>query len=117
MQMPVLGCTFLTLSDREESTAENRQLSERGSAPIIRVTDHQCPDDRCLAVPHTSSVQVPSSVPTCATQQCHPPVPISAAQQCCQSVPPVSAQRLCQSVPSSDVSHALQCCLSVPPIS
>ncbi|CAI9536198.1 unnamed protein product, partial [Staurois parvus] len=36
MQVPVLGCTFLTLSDREESTAENRQLSERGSAPIIR---------------------------------------------------------------------------------
>ncbi|CAI9542944.1 unnamed protein product, partial [Staurois parvus] len=25
-----------SLSDREESTAENRQLSERGSAPIIR---------------------------------------------------------------------------------
>ncbi|CAI9615866.1 unnamed protein product [Staurois parvus] len=37
MQVPVLGCTFLTLSDREESTAENRQLSERGSAPIITV--------------------------------------------------------------------------------
>ncbi|CAI9532605.1 unnamed protein product [Staurois parvus] len=36
MQVPVLGCTFLTLSDREESTAENRQLSERGLAPIIR---------------------------------------------------------------------------------
>ncbi|CAI9579224.1 unnamed protein product [Staurois parvus] len=36
MQVPVLGCTFLTLSDCEESTAENRQLSERGSAPIIR---------------------------------------------------------------------------------
>ncbi|CAI9586879.1 unnamed protein product [Staurois parvus] len=36
MQVPVLGCTFLTLSDREESTAKNRQLSERGSAPIIR---------------------------------------------------------------------------------
>ncbi|CAI9588376.1 unnamed protein product, partial [Staurois parvus] len=55
------------------------QLSERGSQPIIRVTDHQCPDDRCPAVPHTSSTHlcpavrppVPSSAPTCATQQCH----------------------------------------------
>ncbi|CAI9607416.1 unnamed protein product, partial [Staurois parvus] len=25
-QLPVLGCTFLMLSEREESTAENRQL-------------------------------------------------------------------------------------------
>ncbi|CAI9552613.1 unnamed protein product, partial [Staurois parvus] len=109
MQMPVLSCTFLTLSDREESIAENRRLSKRGSAPIIRVTDHQCPDDRCPAVPHTSCAQQcahlcpamhppvpPSSVTTCAQQchhlcpvvpptcahQCHPPVPISAAQQC-----------------------------------
>ncbi|CAI9563387.1 unnamed protein product [Staurois parvus] len=35
MQLPILGCTFLTLSEREESTSENRQLSEQGSAPII----------------------------------------------------------------------------------
>ncbi|CAI9540767.1 unnamed protein product [Staurois parvus] len=36
MQLLVLGCTFFMLSEREESTAENRQLSEQGSAPIIR---------------------------------------------------------------------------------
>ncbi|CAI9572127.1 unnamed protein product [Staurois parvus] len=72
MQMPVLGCTFLTLSDREESTAENRQLSERGSAPIIRVTDHQCPDDRCPAVPHTSSAHLCPAV--------RPPVPPTSQQ-------------------------------------
>ncbi|CAI9600531.1 unnamed protein product, partial [Staurois parvus] len=35
-QLPVLCCTFLTLSECEKSTAENRQLSEQGSAPIIR---------------------------------------------------------------------------------
>ncbi|CAI9550302.1 unnamed protein product, partial [Staurois parvus] len=104
MQMPVLGCTFLTLSDREESTAENRQLSEQGSAPIIRVTDHQCPDDRCPPVPHTSSAHlcpamrppVPSNAPTCAQQCAHlcptvrPPVPNSAptcAQQCAHLCP------------------------------
>ncbi|CAI9583788.1 unnamed protein product [Staurois parvus] len=38
MQLPVLGCTFLTLSDRAESTAENRQLLEQEAAPIIRAT-------------------------------------------------------------------------------
>ncbi|CAI9557201.1 unnamed protein product, partial [Staurois parvus] len=67
MQMPVLGCTFLTLSDQQ------------GTAPIIRVTDHQCPDDRCPAVPHTSSTHlcpavrppVPSNAPTCAQQCAH----------------------------------------------
>ncbi|CAI9540668.1 unnamed protein product, partial [Staurois parvus] len=74
-------------------------------------TDDQCPDDRCPAVPPTSSAHLcpavrPLALPTCA-QQCHTPVPThlcpptSAAQQCCQSVPPVSAQGLCQSVPSS----------------
>ncbi|CAI9616705.1 unnamed protein product, partial [Staurois parvus] len=112
MQMPVLGCTFLTLSDREESTAENRQLSERGSAPIIRalmisalmigaqqchpqVSAHLCP---ALRPP------VPSSAPSCA-QQCHPPVPSSATHLCpempptcahqCPSVLPVSATSQC----------------------
>ncbi|CAI9580918.1 unnamed protein product, partial [Staurois parvus] len=68
-----------------------------GTAPIIRVADHQCPDDRCPAVPHTSSAHpVPSNAPTCA-QQCthlcpamHPPVPSSAstcAQQCTHLCP------------------------------
>ncbi|CAI9565397.1 unnamed protein product [Staurois parvus] len=37
MQLLVIGCTFLTLSQREESTADNWQLSEDGLAPIIRV--------------------------------------------------------------------------------
>ncbi|CAI9588142.1 unnamed protein product, partial [Staurois parvus] len=56
MQVPVLGCTFLTLSDREESTAENRQLSERGSAPIIRA----------LMI---SALMI-------GAQQCHPQLPV-----------------------------------------
>ncbi|CAI9604075.1 unnamed protein product [Staurois parvus] len=56
MQLPVLGCTFLTLSEREESTTENRQLSERGSALMI------------------------SALMICA-HQCHPPVPTISAQQ------------------------------------
>ncbi|CAI9548350.1 unnamed protein product [Staurois parvus] len=61
MQVPVLGCTFFTLSDREESTAENRQLSERGSAPI-----------RALMI---SALMI-------GAQQCHPQVPPTCAQQC-----------------------------------
>ncbi|CAI9569053.1 unnamed protein product [Staurois parvus] len=62
MQVPVLGCTFLTLSDREQSTAENRQLSERGSAPIIRA----------LMI---SALMI-------GAQQWHPQVPPTCAQQC-----------------------------------
>ncbi|CAI9582894.1 unnamed protein product, partial [Staurois parvus] len=87
MQVPVLGCTFLTLSDREENTAENRQLSERGSAPIIRA----------LMI---SALMI-------GAQQCHPQVPPTCAQQGC-------ASQCRQSVPSSDAS---QCRLSVPIIS
>ncbi|CAI9622674.1 unnamed protein product, partial [Staurois parvus] len=115
MQVPLLGCTFLTLSDREESTAENRQLSERGSAPIIRalmisalmigaqqchpqVSAHLCPAFR---------PPVPSSAPTCAqqcthlchsavshtcAQKCHPPVP---TYQCHPPVQPSSAASQC----------------------
>ncbi|CAI9571932.1 unnamed protein product [Staurois parvus] len=90
MQMLVLGCTFLTLSEREESTAENRQLSEQGSAPIIRA----------LMI---SALMI-------GAQQCHPPVPPTFV--------PVSAQQLCQSVPSSCASQCqlpIMCCrLSVP---
>ncbi|CAI9585553.1 unnamed protein product, partial [Staurois parvus] len=70
MQMPVLGCTFLTL-----------------------VTDHQCLDDR-PPVPHTSSRPlVPSNAPTCAQQCAHlcpavrPPVPSNAPT--CAQCPPV----------------------------
>ncbi|CAI9592869.1 unnamed protein product, partial [Staurois parvus] len=62
MQVPVLGCTFLTLSD------------QRG------------PDDRCPAVPPASSAHLcpavrPLAPPTCAQQithlcpAVHPPVP------------------------------------------
>ncbi|CAI9602854.1 unnamed protein product [Staurois parvus] len=101
MQVPVLGCTFLTLSDREESTAENRQLSERGSAPIIRalmISALMIGAQKChLPVPPTCAHQCHPPVPT--HQWCPPVPPTSAAQQCCQSVPPVSAQGLCQSVP------------------
>ncbi|CAI9624203.1 unnamed protein product [Staurois parvus] len=77
MQLPVLGCTFLTLSEREESTAENRQLSEQG-------TDDQCPDDRCPAV--------------------HPPVPPTCVQQCCPPVPS-SATHLCHPPVTSSATH------------
>ncbi|CAI9598813.1 unnamed protein product [Staurois parvus] len=105
MQLPVLGCTFLTLSEREESTAENRQLSERGSAPIIRAL--------MISALMIGAQQCHPPVPPTCTQQCHPPVPSSAthlcsevpptcAHQCCQSVPPVSAPvQLRQSMPSS----------------
>ncbi|CAI9604747.1 unnamed protein product, partial [Staurois parvus] len=51
-----------SLSDREESTAENRQLSERGSAPIIRA----------LMI---GALMI-------GAQQCHPQVLPTCAQQC-----------------------------------
>ncbi|CAI9603553.1 unnamed protein product, partial [Staurois parvus] len=107
MQVPVLGCTFLTLSDREESTAENRQLSERGSAPIIRalmisalmIGAQQCHPQ----VPPTCAQQSP----TCA-QQCtllcpavHPPVPLCNVTHLCPEVPPTCAQKCHLPVPSS----------------
>ncbi|CAI9554120.1 unnamed protein product, partial [Staurois parvus] len=101
MQVPVLGCTFLMLSDREESTAENRQLSERGSAPIIRalmisalmIGAQQCHPQ----VPPTCAQQSP----TCAqqsTHMCHSAVPPTCAQQCHLPVPS-SATHLCPRVP------------------
>ncbi|CAI9539460.1 unnamed protein product [Staurois parvus] len=55
MQVPVLGCTFLTLSDREEM----------GIGTDHQDTDDQCPDDRC---PSSATPQVP---PTCAQQCAH----------------------------------------------
>ncbi|CAI9584237.1 unnamed protein product, partial [Staurois parvus] len=59
-----------SLSEREESTAENQQLSEQGSAPIIRA----------LMI---SALMI-------GAQQCHPPVPPTCAHQCCPAVhPPV----------------------------
>ncbi|CAI9613219.1 unnamed protein product, partial [Staurois parvus] len=132
MQVPVLGCTFLTLSDREESTAENRQLSERGSAPIIRalmisalmIGAQQCHPQvpptcaqhstyLCPAVPPTCTHP---PVPTSATHLCppvpttcaHPPVlPTSAIHQCSPAVLPVSATSQCPGV--VPVSAASQC--------
>ncbi|CAI9614809.1 unnamed protein product, partial [Staurois parvus] len=107
MQVPVLGCTFLTLSDREESTAENRQLSERGSAPIIRalmisalmIGAQQCHPQ----VPPTCAQQSP----ICA-QQCthlypavHPPVPLCSVTHLCPEVPPTCAQQCHPPVPTS----------------
>ncbi|CAI9616753.1 unnamed protein product, partial [Staurois parvus] len=111
---PVLCCTFLTLSDREESTAENLQWSEQGSAPIIRalmisalmIGAQQCHPQ----VPHTCAQQAPTCAqqcthlchsavpPTCATLQCHTPVP-SSATHLCPAVPPTCAQQCSQSVP------------------
>ncbi|CAI9549740.1 unnamed protein product [Staurois parvus] len=81
MQLPVLGCTFLTLSERGESTAENRQLSEQGSAPIIRA----------LMI---SALMI-------GAQQCRPPVLPTCAQQCihlCPAVPPTCAHHQCLAV-------------------
>ncbi|CAI9560256.1 unnamed protein product, partial [Staurois parvus] len=110
MQVPVLGCTFLTLSDREESTAENRQLSQRGSTPIIRtlmisalmIGAQQCHPQ----VPPTCAQQSPTCAqqctPACATLQCHTPVPRSATYLCPEVPPtcahppvPTSATHLC----------------------
>ncbi|CAI9546658.1 unnamed protein product, partial [Staurois parvus] len=94
MQLPVLGCTFLTLSECEESTAENWQLSEQGSAPIIRA----------LMI---SALMI-------GAQQCHPPVPPICAQQCRPTVPrvhppvPSSATYLRPAVPT-------HLCPAVPP--
>ncbi|CAI9592135.1 unnamed protein product [Staurois parvus] len=82
MPLPIIGCTFLTLSQREESTADNWQLSEEGSAPIIRAL--------MISAPMIGAQQChPPVLPTCA-QQCHQPVPISATHQC-PAVPPTSA--------------------------
>ncbi|CAI9542544.1 unnamed protein product, partial [Staurois parvus] len=97
MQVPVLGCTFLTLSDREESTAENQQLSERGSAPIIRalmisalmIGAQQCRPQ----VPPTCAQQSPTCAQQC-THLCHSAVPPTCAQQCRPPVPS-SATHLC----------------------
>ncbi|CAI9537839.1 unnamed protein product, partial [Staurois parvus] len=91
MQLLVIGCTLLTLSQREESTAGNWQLSKDGSAPIIRV----------LMI---STLMI-------SVQQCHAPVPPNCAQQYRPQVP-ISANHLCPSVPSS--SAAQQCHPSVP---
>ncbi|CAI9546948.1 unnamed protein product, partial [Staurois parvus] len=101
MQVPVLGCTFLTLSDREESTAENRQLSERGSAPIIRalmisalmIGAQQCHPQ----VPPTCAQQSPTCAQQC-THLCpavHPPVPLCSVTH----LVPRNATYLCPAVP------------------
>ncbi|CAI9551452.1 unnamed protein product, partial [Staurois parvus] len=93
----------------EESTAENRQLSERGSAPIIRalmisalmIGAQQChPQVPPTCAQHSAHLcpadhpPVPSSAPTCATLQCHTPVPRSATYLC-PAVPPTCAQPTC----------------------
>ncbi|CAI9581597.1 unnamed protein product [Staurois parvus] len=135
MQVPVLGCTFLTLSDREESTVENRQLSERGSAPIIRalmisalmIGAQQCHPQVLPTCAQQYHPPVPSSAPTCATLQCHTPVPRSATYLCPEVPPtcahppvlPTSATHQCspavlQSVPPVS---AQGLCQSVPPVS
>ncbi|CAI9562204.1 unnamed protein product, partial [Staurois parvus] len=112
MQVPVLGCTFLTLSDREESTAENRQLSERGSATIIRalmisalMIAQQCHPQ----VPPTCAQQSPTCAQQCihlchsavshtCAQKCHLPVP-SSVTHLCPPVPPTCAHQCHPPVP------------------
>ncbi|CAI9545939.1 unnamed protein product, partial [Staurois parvus] len=102
MQVPVLGCTFLTLSDREESTAENRQLSERGSAPIIRaliisalmIGAQQCHPQ----VPPTCAQQSPTCAQQC-THLCHSAVSHTCATLLCHTPVPRNATYLCPAVP------------------
>ncbi|CAI9591707.1 unnamed protein product, partial [Staurois parvus] len=106
MQVPVLGCTFLMLSDREESTAENRQLSERGSAPIIRALMISAlmigAQQYHPQVPPTCAQQSP----TCAQQithlcsAVHPPVPLCSVTHLCPEVPPTCAQQCHPPVPT-----------------
>ncbi|CAI9571007.1 unnamed protein product [Staurois parvus] len=50
MQVPVLGCTFLTLSDQPAVVRARIGTDHQG-------TDDQCPDDRCPAVTPASSAQ------------------------------------------------------------
>ncbi|CAI9608576.1 unnamed protein product, partial [Staurois parvus] len=105
------------------STAENQQLLEQGSAPIIRALGAQqyhpqlCPAVRPLTPPSsvpTSSAHlcpavhplVPSSALTCATQQCHTSVPRSATYLC-PAVPPTSAHQCSPAV--LPVSGTSQC--------
>ncbi|CAI9571131.1 unnamed protein product, partial [Staurois parvus] len=70
-----------------ESTAENRQLSERGSAPIIRalmISALMIGAQQCH--PRKFRAPVPSSAPTSSAHLCpadHPPVP-SSAPTCAQ---------------------------------
>ncbi|CAI9614647.1 unnamed protein product, partial [Staurois parvus] len=112
MQLPVLGCTFLTLSDREESTAENRQLLEQGSASIIRALMISA----LMIGAQQCQPQVP---PTCAQHSAHlcpavhPPVPPSSVTHLCPEVPPTCAQLCHPPVPTS----ATHLCPSVQPSS
>ncbi|CAI9543219.1 unnamed protein product [Staurois parvus] len=86
MQVPVLGCTFLTLSDREESTAGNRQLSQRGSAPIIRALMISA-----LMIAPQGARTRRSPALMIGAQQCHPQVPPTCAQQLRPLAPPTCA--------------------------
>ncbi|CAI9614606.1 unnamed protein product, partial [Staurois parvus] len=105
MQLPVLGCTFLTLSDREESTAENQQLLEQGSVMISALMIS------ASSATHQFRPPVPSSTTTCA-QQC-PPVPPSSATHLCPAVP-TSATKKCHLPVPSSTTHQ---CPSVQPSS
>ncbi|CAI9561361.1 unnamed protein product, partial [Staurois parvus] len=113
MQVPVLGCTFLTLSDREESTAEDRQLSERGSAPIIRalmisalMIDPSSATRKIRPPVPSNHPPVPSSAPTCV-QQCTHLCHLCSVTHLCPEVPPTCAQQCHPPVPTH------QCC---PPV-
>ncbi|CAI9601466.1 unnamed protein product, partial [Staurois parvus] len=105
MQVPVLGCTFLTLSDREESTAENRQLSERASTPIIRALIISAlmigAQQFHPQVPPTCAQQSPTCTQQC-THLCHSAVSHTCAQKCHLPVPS-SATHLCPPVPPTCV--------------
>ncbi|CAI9539709.1 unnamed protein product, partial [Staurois parvus] len=80
---PITAAFFHVISC--ESTADNWQFSEDGSAPIIRA----------LMI---------------SAEKCHPPVPPICAQQCHPQVP-LSATHMCPAVPPTCVHQ----CLVVPP--
>ncbi|CAI9608873.1 unnamed protein product, partial [Staurois parvus] len=66
MQLPVLGCTFLTLVLMISALMISAQQCH---PPVLPSCAQQCAH-LCPAV----HPPIPSSAPTCA-QQCHPPVP------------------------------------------
>ncbi|CAI9541140.1 unnamed protein product, partial [Staurois parvus] len=82
IQLPVIGSTFLTLSQPEESTVDNRKVSHRTSALIIRALIISA----APKVPSSGTHQCPAVRPISATQQCHPSVMTSSAIHQCQAV-------------------------------
>ncbi|CAI9540508.1 unnamed protein product, partial [Staurois parvus] len=91
---------------RKSTAAENRQLSEQGSAPIIRALMISA-DDRRPTVPPASSAHLCPAIAHLCSQQCthlcpavHPPVPLCSVTHLCPEVPPTCAQQCHPPVPT-----------------